>query len=152
MSSKATYKCDECGNLQEELKLTRWECENCGTTNICGTKVVEIVEKDREIESEMELLVYLAFGKQKTQKEAVEMIYKKNYQDVNIKPFANARDSLVEKDMLEVVEAGRNQVLEAKDTVYDLEEVKETRWFREGDNRIELDRTLMFDKILGEIL
>lgn len=46
--------------------------------------------------SSLEGLTYLAFLKPRTQKEAVELIYNKDYQEVGITPFKQAREKLVQ--------------------------------------------------------
>ncbi|MFB6182635.1 MAG: hypothetical protein ABEI78_01080 [Candidatus Nanohaloarchaea archaeon] len=40
------------------------------------------------------LKVYLSFIDPKTQKEAVEMIYNKDYENINMRPFRQAREEL----------------------------------------------------------
>lgn len=59
------------------------------------------METNPLIDSEMEALAYLAFGKPRTQKEAVELIYGKDYDEVNIQPFVDARESLLDKGFIQ---------------------------------------------------
>lgn len=51
--------------------------------------------------SDFEEMVYLVFMKERTQKEALELIYNEDYGNININPFKDAREELMSKGYLE---------------------------------------------------
>jgi len=59
------------------------------------------METNPLIDTEMEALAYLAFGKPRTQKEAIELIYGKDYDEVNIQPFVDAKETLLDKGFIQ---------------------------------------------------
>lgn len=62
----------------------------------------------------MEGLVYLLFMQERTQKEASEFIYDKEYDRINLQTFRNARKQLVEDGYLEVGDSQRNTDYKSK--------------------------------------
>lgn len=72
----------------------------------------------------MDSLVYLIFMKERTQKEAVELIYDKPYSDINIRRFKNSREKLVNEGYLTSDGSIRNAEFKSK-TEPIIEEIKE---------------------------
>lgn len=56
----------------------------------------------------MEGLIYLIFLQERTQKEALEYIYNKDYSNININPFKKARDNLLKLNMIKSDGSFRN--------------------------------------------
>lgn len=65
-------------------------------------------------EPEMDSLVYLIFMKERTQKEAVELIYDKPYSEINIRRFKNSRESLLNEGYITSDGSMRNAKFKSK--------------------------------------
>lgn len=106
---------------------------------------------DANLESEMELIVYIAFGREKTQKEAIEQIYERSYENVNILPFKNARENLQKKGLVErTSEKLRNTTFKSQGLDEDFETLADSKWFL-TENRVKLDKSEILENIIREL-
>jgi hypothetical protein len=73
---------------------------------------------------DLEFIMYLVFGQPKTQNEAIEIVYERDYTEVNVKPFRDARVRLMNAGKLDSDGKLRNAEFEAVDHNLSVEEIK----------------------------
>ena len=105
------------------------------------------------IETEIEALAYLAFGKPRTQKKAVELIYGKSYDEVNIQPFVDAKESLLDKGFIQKCdEKERNARYEA-DHDQDIKDLLDNYGFlKRRQDKISLDNAEILTFVVTKMI
>lgn len=107
-------------------------------------------------ERSFESVVYLTFLQEKTQKEALEYIYNKDYSSINIRPFKEARQNLASEEMIgsdgslrnaaftskvePIVEEISKELQLAKNEEKALKKILDSEFFRECFSRENLEK------------
>lgn len=106
----------------------------------------------------MNIRVYAAFIEPKTQKEAVEIVYDKSYQDINMRPFREARKRLTNKGLLENVDGSmRNATFKSQGNFsdrskYDKKYLSNTKFFRVDESgSLVLDNRFLFQNLMRSL-
>jgi hypothetical protein len=87
-----------------------------------------------EIKHDLEFIVYLVFGQPKTQSEAVQAIYQKDYKNIDMRPFRESRNRLQEKGLLEDDGTERNVEYEAVGHDLSVEDLKSRNLTERNDS------------------